>query len=268
MNSSSFCSAIWLAGLKRKSALSANCSGWRPLQGMESRAPLDNFSPLIFTALPRSAQSTRSSWNIKSRFIQFGFANLLLAYQPLPQSLQATWSREHYAIFFLFSSSHQPDSPPESDEFRACHFQVIAGMFLRMRAFFTSSFVEPHQIRTWQEPSETWVTLCYVSMHTLHTLTCASLYSSSSFLLKSFRCRSGWKHFSWVDWKTAAIICLHSKAALPVHLSVAIGILWLIISCPSLSNNSEMGQQVWHCSFKVRQTTKQGDSQSAKAMPH
>ena len=232
MNSSSFCSAIWLAGLKRKSALSANCSGWRPLQGMESRAPLDNFSPLIFTALPRSAQSTRSSWNIKSRFIQFGFANLLLAYQPLPQSLQATWSREHYAIFFLFSSSHQPDSPPESDEFRARHFQVIAGMFLRMRAFFTSSFVEPHQIRTWQEPSETWVTLCYVSMHTLHTLTCASLYSSSSFLLKSFRCRSGWKHFSWVDWKTAAIICLHSKGALPVHLSVAIGILWLIISCP------------------------------------
>ena len=166
MNSSSFCSAIWLAGLKRKSALSANCSGWRPLQGMESRAPLDNFSPLIFTALPRSAQSTRSSWNIKSRFILFGLANLLPAYQPLPQSLQATWSREHYAIFFLFSSSHQPDSPPESDEFRACHFQVIAGVFLRMRAFFTSSFVEPHQIRTWQEPSETWVTLCYVSMHT------------------------------------------------------------------------------------------------------
>ena len=47
-----------------------------------------------------------------------------------------------------------------------------------------------------------------------------------------FFCRSGWKHFSWVDWKTAAIICLHSKAALPVHLSVAIGILLLIISCP------------------------------------
>ena len=36
----------------------------------------------------------------------------------------------------------------------------------------------------------------------------------------------------------------------------------------SLSNNSEMGQQVWHCSFKVRQTTKQGDSHSTKAMPH
>ena len=35
----------------------------------------------------------------------------------------------------------------------------------------------------------------------------------------------------------------------------------------SLSNNSEMGQQVWHCSFKVRQT-KQGDSQLVKAMPH
>ena len=264
MNSSSFCSAIWLAGLKRKSALSANCSGWRPLQGMESRAPLDNFSPLIFTALPRSAQSTRSSWNINSRFIQFGFANLLLAYQPPPQSLQATWSREHYAIFFLFSSSHQPDSPPESDEFRACHFQVIAGMFLRMRAFFTSSFVEPHQIRTWQEPSETWVTLCYVSMHTLHTLTCASLYPSSSFLLQ-------------VRLKTLQLGRLKDSSNNLLALkgcttSASICGNWHPLAdhiLPlSLSNNSEMGQQVWHCSFKVRQTTKQGDSQSAKAMPH
>ena len=90
MISSSFCSAILMAGHKRKSAVSANCSGWRPLQGRKGRAPLDNFSPLIFTAL-RLPKSTRSSWNIKSRFIQFGFANLL----PTFTSLCLSHFRQH-----------------------------------------------------------------------------------------------------------------------------------------------------------------------------
>ena len=231
MNSSSFCSAKWLAGLKRKSALSANCYGWRPHQGIKGRALLDNFSPLIFTALPRSAQSTESSWNIKSRFIQFGFANLLPTYQALPQSLQATWSREHYAIFLLFSSSQQPESPPESEEFRACHFQVIAGVFLRMRAFLPAALlnlIRSEHGRSLRKLGLLHAMLC-INAHIAHIdmyIFVSQLIFSSEIFHVQVRLKT--LQLGRMKDSSNSLLALNGCTT---RASIC-GILWLVISCP------------------------------------